>query len=151
TLADRLKTTLAIPVYRLDPFSGLADRELPFEGRGAFAAAVGSLYARAQFKKLPINFVHPKESEPPRDPNKWKAVAAAWAVVVLAVGTAVYGMTTLAARDRELKELNVVKVGLDGQLQQMEKDDANRVAVQDWMNNRIIWLDELYDLTERFP
>jgi len=151
TLADRLKTTLAIPVYRLDPFSGLADRELPFEGRGAFAAAVGALYARAQFKKLPINFVHPKESKPPRDPNKWKAVAAACAVVVLAVGTAVYGMTTLAARDRELKELNVVKVGLDGQLQQMEKDDANRVAVQDWMNNRIIWLDELYDLTERFP
>jgi hypothetical protein len=151
TLADRLKTTLAIPVYRLDPFAGLADERLPSEGRGAFASAVGALYARAQFRKLPINFVHPKEAKPPRDPNKWRALAAACAVLVLAVGTTVYAMTTLAARDRELKELNIVKVGLEGQLQQMEKEDANRLAVQEWMDNRIIWLDELYDLTERFP
>ncbi|HEV2946733.1 MAG TPA: hypothetical protein VGX70_05120 [Gemmataceae bacterium] len=151
TLADRLKTTLAIPVYRLDPFAGLADPELPTHGRGAFAGAVGALYARTQFRKLPINFVHPKEAKPPRDPNKWRALAAACAVLALAVGTTVYAMTTLAARDRELKELNIVKVGLEGQLQQMEKEDANRLAVQEWMDNRIIWLDELYDLTERFP
>jgi Tfp pilus assembly PilM family ATPase len=151
TLADRLKTTLAIPVYRLDPFAGLADRELPTEGRGAFAGAMGAHYARTQFRKLPINFVHPKEAKPPRDPNKWRALAAACAVLVLAVGTTIYAMTSLAARDRELKELNIVKVGMEGQLQQMEKEDTNRVAVQEWMDNRIIWLDELYDLTERFP
>src|SRR4029077_16787817 len=29
TLADRLKTTLAIPVYRLDPFDGLARSGVP--------------------------------------------------------------------------------------------------------------------------
>ena len=40
TLADRLRTTLAIPVYRLDPFGGIGDDNLPTEKRGAFAGAV---------------------------------------------------------------------------------------------------------------
>jgi Tfp pilus assembly PilM family ATPase len=150
-IAGRLKATLAIPVYRLDPFAGLGDPNLPTESRGAFAGAVGALYAQSQFRKLPINFLDPKEPKPPRDPHKWQAVAAAVAVLVLAVGTAVYGYTTLAARDREIKELNVVKIGLDGQLQQMEKEDTNRAAIEEWIGDRVIWLDELYDLTERFP
>lgn len=150
-ISGRLKTTLAIPVYRLDPFAGLAGGHLPTEGRGAFAAAMGALYAQCQFRTLPINFLHPKEPQPPRDPNKWRALAAACAMLLLAVGTTVYGMTALAARDRKITELNVVKVGMEGQLQQLEKEDAGRVAVQEWLNHRIIWLDELYDLTERFP
>jgi len=150
-LAGRLKATLAIPVYRLDPFAGLADSHLPTDKRGSFAGAVGALYAQAQFRTLPINFLNPKEPKPPTNPHKWKALAAACALLALAVGTTVYGLTTLAARDREIKELGVVKVGLEGQLQQMQKEDTNRAAVADWLKNRISWLDELYDLTERFP
>src|SRR5260370_6977804 len=60
TLADRLRTTLAIPVYRLDPFGGMADENLPAEKRGAFVGAVGALQAQSQFRVLPINFLKPK-------------------------------------------------------------------------------------------
>jgi hypothetical protein len=150
-ISGRLKTTLAIPVYRLDPFAGLAGAHLPTEGRGAFAASMGALYAQAQFRTLPINFLDPKEPKPPRDPNKWRALAAACVVLLIAAGTTIYGMTTLAARDQKIKQLNAVKVGLEGQLQLMEKEDTHRVAVKEWLDRRIIWLDELYDLTERFP
>jgi hypothetical protein len=150
-LADRLKTTLAIPVYRLDPFAGLGDPHLPAERRGAYAGAMGALYAQTQYRTLPIDFLHPKEPKPPRDPNKWRALAAACVALLLVAGTTIYGMLALGARDRELRDLTIDKVDLEGQLQQLEKEDANRAAVEDWMNNRIIWLDELYDLTERFP
>jgi Tfp pilus assembly PilM family ATPase len=150
-IAGRLKTTLAIPVYPLDPFAGLGDSNLPTENRGAFAGAVGALYAQSQFRKLPIDFLNPKEPKPPRDPHKWKAVAAAAAILILAVSTAIYGWTEVAKLDREIKGLNFVKLDLDGQLQLMEKEDTIRADVEEWINDRVIWLDELYDLTERFP
>jgi len=150
-IAGRLKATLAIPVYRLDPFAGLGDPHLPGENRGAFAGAVGALYAQSLFRKLPIDFLKPKEPKPPRDPHKWQAVAAVAAILVLAMGTAIYGMTALAARDHDIRDLTIKESMLDGELQSMEKEDTNRAAVEDWINDRVIWLDELYDLTERFP
>jgi hypothetical protein len=149
--ADRLATTLAIPVYRLDPFGGLADSRLPTERRGLFAAAVGALQARAYFRTLPINFVRPKEPKPPRDPNRWKALVAAASILILVLGTAIGGYSMISDRDRELKALNLVKVGLDGQLQQLQEDERHILAVNEWTKERIIWLDELYDLTDRFP
>src|SRR5207237_6439630 len=103
TIADRLRTTLAIPVYRLDPFAGLADENLPRERRGAFAGAVGALHAQAQFSTLPINFLRPKEPKPARDPNKARAIAAVAAIIVLTLGTTAVGWSILATRDRELK------------------------------------------------
>jgi Tfp pilus assembly PilM family ATPase len=151
TVADRLRTTLAIPVYRLDPFAGLADENLPRERRGAFAGAVGALHAQAQFSTLPINFLRPKEPKPARDPNKARAIAAVAAIVVLTLGTTAVGWSMLAARDRELTALNVVKLSLDGQLQQLQDDERRINAVEEWTKTRIIWLDELYDLAERFP
>jgi hypothetical protein len=57
----------------------------------------------------------------------------------------------VAARDSELKALNLTKLELDSQLLQMQEDEKRIHAVADWVDNRIIWLDELYDLTERFP
>ena len=150
-LADRLRTTLAIPVYRLDPFGGMADAHLPSEKRGAYVGAVGALQAQSQFRTLPINFLRPKEPQAPRDPNKWRAIAAAAAIVILALSATAVGWSMLASRDSELKALNVVKLGLDGQLLQMQEDEKRIHTVADWIDNRIIWLDELYDLTERFP
>jgi hypothetical protein len=149
--ADRLRTTLAIPVYRLDPFGGMADEHLPAEKRGAYVGAVGALQAQSQFRVLPINFLRPKEPKPPRDPNKWRAIAAAAAIIILALGATAVGWSMLAARDRELSTLNLVKLGLDGQLLQMQEDEKRMRSVAEWVDNRIIWLDELYDLTERFP
>ena len=143
TLADRLRTTLAIPVYRLDPFGGMADGNLPTEKRGAFAGAVGALYAQTLFRSLPINFLRPKEPKPPRDPNKWRAVAAVAAAGILAVSITGVGWSMLAARDSQLKALNLTKLELDSQLLQMQEDEKRIHAVADWVDNRIIWLDEL--------
>jgi hypothetical protein len=150
-VTDRLGSTLAIPVHPLDPFAGLTVSKLPTLKRGAFAAAVGLLQAQAQWRTVPINFLAPKEPKPARDPNKWRAVAAAAVLGFLAIGTAVWGYALLASRDRELKALNVVKVGLDGQLLQVEEDSLRIKAVSDWTGNNVNWLDELYDLTDRFP
>ena len=50
-----------------------------------------------------------------------------------------------------LKVLNLTKLELDSQLLQMQEDEKRIHAVADWVDNRIIWLDELYDVTDRFP
>jgi Tfp pilus assembly PilM family ATPase len=151
SVTDRLGTTLAIPVHSLDPFAGLTVPNLPTENRGAFAAAVGLIQAQTERRAVPINFIQPKEPKPARDPTKRRAIAAAAVVAFLTIGTGVWGYSLLASRDRQLKELNVIKIGLDGQLLQLEEDDLRIKAVSDWVKNNVNWLDELYDLTDRFP
>jgi Tfp pilus assembly PilM family ATPase len=150
-VAGRLGTTLAIPVHPLDPFSGLNVPNLATENRGGFAAAVGLLQLQAERRAAPINFLAPKEPKPAHDPNKWRAIAAAAVLAFVVIGTAVWGYAALAARDRELKALNLQKLGLDGQLLLLDEDALKIKAVSDWEKNNVNWLDELYDLTDRFP
>jgi hypothetical protein len=147
----RLHDLLGIPVHPMDPFAGTEHPEIPPDNRGGFGSAVGLLFARAGRAELPINFVQPKKPRPPRDPNKRRLVAAACVAAAVLVGAIVYGSSQLAERQLRLDNANLQKLNVDSQLTLLE-EDANRIALlDDWNQEGIVWLDELYDLTHRFP
>jgi Tfp pilus assembly PilM family ATPase len=147
----RLGDILGIPVHPMDPFAGVQRPEIPAADRGSFVSAVGLLYARAQRAELPINFAQPKKPKPPRNVNKIRLMAAASVAAMLLLGAVGYCSILLAEKQHELDYASLRKTQLDGDLKLLD-DDSNRIAALDeWNQGGIVWLDELYDLTSRFP
>jgi Tfp pilus assembly PilM family ATPase len=150
-LRERLEQTLGTPVIPLDPFAGLEGPVPVVRNRGGFAGAVGLLRLQAEGKAVPINFLTPKQPKPPRDPNKKRVALAACLAALLVLGAVAIGYAQIAKRDRELTALTLAKVLLDGQMVQIEEDAKRIEALEEWAGGEIVWLDELYDLTDRFP
>jgi Tfp pilus assembly PilM family ATPase len=149
-LRDRLQEMLGLPVHSLDPFARTTQPEVPATGRGAFAGPVGLLYAQA-VGSLPINFVNIKQPVAARDPAKRRLLVGAAVAAVLLLGLSGWCYSQLADHDRELNELSLQNADLDRQLSAIEVDAAHLKAIGEWTDGEIVWLDELYDLTERFP
>jgi hypothetical protein len=170
-LRARLQELLRLPVHSLDSFAGQSgwpglslrspgaqpqtgaseDSSPGHPARGGFVAPVGLLHAWAIRKPLPINFVAPKQPKPPRDPNRKRILAGAAAAAILLVCTVAYCYSKLDARDRRIEELSSLRNELDTRLVQIEEDAKRIGALDEWSQREIVWLDELYDLTERFP
>ena len=147
----RLGDILGIPVHAMDPFGGVQRPEIPATDRGSFVSAVGLLYARAQRAELSINFAQPKKPKPPRNVNKIRLMAAASVAAVLLLGAVGYCSILLAEKQQELAYASLRKTQLDGDLKLLEDDWSRIAALDEWNQGGIVWLDELYDLTSRFP
>jgi Tfp pilus assembly PilM family ATPase len=150
-LRERLQDVLGLPVHTFDPFARVERPDLPTSNRGSFAGAVGLLHARAERKDLLINFVRVKQPRVKQDPVKVRLYAGLAAAALLLIG-AIVGTSLWAAQlEADVTELTAIKSQLDGQLARMEDDDKRLKALNEWHDGEIVWLDELYDLTDRFP
>jgi Tfp pilus assembly PilM family ATPase len=148
-VADRLRDTLAIPVYGFDPLAGqAAPAGVP---SGAFAGAAGLFQFLGRGRELPVNFVKPREPKPPSDPNKRTLVWAAGVAAAVLLGLFIAGWARLAAKDRELAKLTQAKNDYDRELVTLDQDDRRYKAVKEWQDSEVVWLDELYDLTASVP
>lgn len=144
-VADRLRDTLAVPVYRFDPLAGLPSPSTEL-APGAFAGAAGLLHLQSRGRALPVNFVSPREPSAAADPNKrTKIIAAATAIAVL-IGLGALGYSRLAAKDAEIAELKKTKDEIDAELLARDSDDRRLKALDEWMHNQVVVLDELYEL-----
>jgi hypothetical protein len=151
-LRERLHNLLELPVHLLDPFAGSDQPDQPApDKRGGFVGLVGLLHLRGNRAGLPVNFVEPKQPKPPADPNRRKLVLGLGvaAAVLLAVGTLVF--LELSKLDKQVRAQAALNAGLDRDLTAGEEDDKRYKAVSSWNDHNIVWLDELYDLTDRFP
>jgi hypothetical protein len=148
---ERLQSLAGVPVQTVDPLAGAADVQVPAEARGSFAGAVGVLYSQAERAGLPINFMQPKQPRAPRDIGKRRLIGAAAVAAVALIGVVGVCYAKLAARDQKLDELFQEKNNLDRELLTFEDDVKRLKAFDDLSNSGVVWLDELYDLTDRFP
>jgi Tfp pilus assembly PilM family ATPase len=147
----RLGDILGMAVHPMDPFAGVQRPEIPATDRGGFVSAVGLLSAYAQRAELPINFAQPKKPKPPRNVNKTRLVAAASVAAVLLLGAVGYCSMLLAEKQQEVEYASLHKTQLDRELTVLEEDWNRIAALDDWNQGGIVWLDEIYDLTSRFP
>lgn len=150
-LRDQLHQLLGLPVYPFDPFDGADGPGVPADHRGDFAGAVGLLQAHGARKALPINFAKPKQPKPPRDPNRRRLVMVAALGAILLLAGLGYCVADVAARNNKLTKLMAQKADLELQLARYDDDGKRLKAMEDWNSGEINWLDEYYDLTDRFP
>jgi hypothetical protein len=148
--AGRLRASLPVPVHAYDPLAGVTTR-VPAALRGRFGGAVALLAARAATAPLPINLASPRQPVAEADPFRRKLVfAAAFAALVLAVGGLV-GMMEVSKAQQRVENLQSRKKGLENQKTQDELSAKKVRTIEAWEKRQVVWLDELYDLADRFP
>ena len=151
-LRERLHNLLELPVHLLDPFSGAEQPDQPApDKRGGFVGLVGLLYLRGSRTGLPVNFVQPKQPKPPQDPNKRKLLVGLAVAAALLVAVGLLAFFEVRRLDRQLLALNTQSRQLNDVVAVAEEDDKRIKVIGAWNDQDVVWLDEFYDLTDRFP
>jgi Tfp pilus assembly PilM family ATPase len=150
-LRQELAERTGLPVLVFDPLPPPEAAAIPADRRGQFAGAMGLLAVIASGRPLPINLLKPKQPRPATDPNRRRLLIGAAALFAILAAIFTYGFIQLDRRDQLLKGLVEEKAGLDSQLAGLADEIKYARALDEWTSSEIVWLDELYDLTDRFP
>jgi hypothetical protein len=147
--ASRLRAGLSVPVYAFDPL-GAEAAAVPPALRGRFAGAAGLLAGQAA-DALPINFAAPRQALVAVNPHRRQIALAALAAAVLVVGGAAFGFFLVSAADRDLAARQAEKASLEKELADAEPNRKRLEAADAWAGREVNYLDELFDMTDRFP
>ena len=150
-LVESINDELSIRAMVLDPFMGvdLAKSLVP-DNSGEFAPLLGMIFDEIQGGKHAIDFLHPRRRPVPRSRRRPLVIGGSLlAALVLVAGWHVLGQLSAAdaKNDALAQELSDLK-----QLVKKAKTKEEVVqAVRDWQSNDVNWLDELRDMSLRFP
>ncbi|NLY00453.1 MAG: hypothetical protein GXY83_30530 [Rhodopirellula sp.] len=150
-LADRIRDELLLPVTVVDPFESadIPEDLVPAES-GRFASLMGMLLDEVQAGAHAIDFLHPRKK--PQPPNYRRLATAAGllvAAVLAAAGYFVYDQ--IATLDADIAGLTLRKKELDQSLKKAADQQKVVAAFEQWRAGDVTWLDELRDLSQRFP
>jgi len=150
-LREQIRDELLLPARSFDPFDALeVPAERVPEGPGRFASLLGMILDEAHGGRHAIDLLHPRR--PPRQLHRWQVIAlavAATLAVVLAIGGVVWHQ--LRNVDAENAALAAELKRLDGLARQYAKQQKVYQAVHDWRAGDVSWLEELREMSERFP
>ncbi len=148
-LVELLAEQLSIPVSLLDPLRNDRIEGAAPENASRVASLLGMVHEHFAGAH-PLDFLHPKQ--PPSPPNYWRrfgGYAAAAAVLLACVGYIQWNSNA-----RKTEELNDLRGSLKTLTERLEKVQQKQLvvrAIQAWQGDGVNWLDELYDITRRFP
>ncbi len=148
----RLQTGLPVPVHAFDPLgdSRVADT-IPAPLRGRFAGVVGQLAAKSGVGPTPINFMQPRQPRASSSPNRSRVLVGVLtgALVLGAIAFGAYLMVEQS--NRKVADMKAQVEQADNDLKSLEMDGKRLVAAEEFEARQVVWLDELYDLADRFP
>ena len=150
-LRSRLEELLAIPVPALDPFAGVEAPTPAPSDRAGFGGAVGLVRLWAARGTTPVNFAAPKEPRPVTHTGRRRALRLAGLAVLGLVVLLILGNMVLASRRSEVQRLEADRDDAEAQLARLQPDKKRYQDLADWHKTALPVLDELYDLTARFP
>jgi Tfp pilus assembly PilM family ATPase len=153
-LAEQLARELDLPCVLFDPWQGVPlgpdlQGRLP-DHSGRFAPLLGMLLDEAAGTPHAIDFLSPRR--PPAPPSRKRlgltiggGVAAAAAVLALAAGWRIWGLSSEVARLKQQSQEQ------DALVQRAAKLDGAALEIEAWRERDVNWLHELRLLSERFP
>lgn len=146
--AGRLAAALPVPVHPFDPAADVDS--VPAGLRGRLTAAVGLLALRAKSSALPINFVQPRQPRADTGGRNRKVLFGVLGGVLLLAGAAVcYVLLTNA--EAQVQAMARQLADSDARLKQEEPNVKRLLAADEFMDREVVWLDELYEMSARFP
>lgn len=147
---DELADKQNLAVQLVDPFLNVRTLQ-PLPPEFDFLHAVGALEAVTRLKKLPINFAAPKRTLP--KPNRTRLYAMVGGAVAAFLFITVGGWYWMESSDRShrIDELTKSIAGLKAEITGYGNTDEKYAALSAWKQMEVIVLDELYDLSARFP
>jgi len=149
--AAALAEALPCPVELVSPLTitdAVAPRE---EHQASLAGTVGLAQRWAVTGSLPVNLAVPRKTQVTVSPTRKR-----WLVYGVAAGLllvcGISGMYwSLSNKSRQVQRLTKQRDFLDNELRAYAQDRADIDALKEWDAGTVPWLDELYDLTARFP
>ncbi len=148
-LVELLADNLGVPVSLLDPLRNDPITGAVPENASRIAPLLGMVHEHFA-DGHPLDFLHPKQPPPP--PNHWRRVggyAAVAALLLICFGY--YQWNARANADADLDKLRGSLKTLTKKLEKVQQKQRVVLAVQNWQGDGVNWLDELYDITSRFP
>ncbi len=150
-LEEQLRESLAIPVHVLDPFSREVQVEISGD-RGGFAGVIGLAQLWTEEKALPINFVHPKEPKVEQKSRAMPYLLAVGGSLVLLLAMFVISTVLLDDKKKLVTEKQEQLTKLNKQIKTVKGELEQKLdKIEQWEQTDLPWIDELYDLTARFP
>ena len=148
--SGRVSAGLTVPVQAFDPLAGVEHHTQP-DARGHFAALAGLLQLKTKAGRLPIDFVNPRQPVTRESANR-RLVASITAIAALVIiGGLGFGYIKVQQRQSQLTALIKKKTDLTEDLKVSEEEEKRVKALKEWDDARINWLDEIYDMSARFP
>ena len=153
-LARRIETELGIRVQLFDPFGAVElapalKRSLPPHS-GRYAPLLGMLLAELTQAGHAIDFLHPRRRpEAPSRRKKW--VIAGTTVACLALAYLIYSRVDNILLDNEVDALHAMSIRLGEETKATKKTSDNSREIAKWADGEVIWLDQLYALTQCLP
>lgn len=146
--AERIRTTLAIPVHSLEPLGGTGKSSDASAGQLASAVGIGRLLSAGE---LPINFVKPREPKAAADPNRRPILLGVALAMTILCGLGFLAWMQLGGRDNDIASLRRELDSLNNEYSRIEPEAKRADEVKKWLDGDVIWLDELYDLAAKCP
>jgi hypothetical protein len=128
-----------------------APGDAPLRDPERYDAAVGLAHLCSLNATLPINWAAPKQPRVAANRRKEWGLAASGIGALALLLLIVFGWRTFSGKRQQIDVLKKEHDALVKELKAMEEDVANNDALRDWEDGSISWLDELYDLSARFP
>jgi len=154
-LAARLNEELELPVDAFDPFHGfaLADdlrQQLPPQ-RGRFVSLLGMIGDEASGHKHALDFLHPRKPPAPERLRKRQLTVAAAVLGVIALLGSWIAYSSFSTINAEIDQLAKQSDELDDLVKRAQQKQVQVPAIEEWKSGEVIWIDELRDLSARFP
>jgi Tfp pilus assembly PilM family ATPase len=154
-LAGRLHEELDLPVDPFDPFHGfdLADdlrQELPPQ-RGRFVSLLGMMGVEARGQKHALDFLHPRKPPAPERLRKRQLTALGVVLGVLALLGSWVAYSSFSTINVEIEQLTKQSKELDDLVKKAQQKQVQVAAIDEWKSGEVIWIDEMRDLSARFP
>jgi Tfp pilus assembly PilM family ATPase len=153
-LARRIETELGMSVQLFDPFGAVElspalKKALPPHS-GRYAPLLGILMAEFRQTSHAIDFLHPRRRpEAPSRRKRW--IIAGAAVGCLALAYLIYARIDNILLDNEVDALRAKSVRLSDDIKATKKTSDNSREIAKWADGEVVWLDQLYSLTQSFP
>ncbi len=149
-LVEVLREQLPLPLTLVDPLAAHGGLDEAPQASGPLSALVGMLAVEANGAKHAIDLLHPRKQPGPPDRRRTLVLAGAAAAVVLLLG-GYQVWSTFSTADEQIETLTADRDRLDDLLKQAGQKKKVIQSLRDWSKNDVNWLDELRDLSLRFP
>lgn len=149
-LLKQLRGLLAIPVEPLELPGGTQHRETLTASAG-FAPLLGLAQIWGQQQKALINFVAPREPKVDTGTSRERVVVRVGLAVLLVILLIFGGLLIRSNTQNRLDEVTQELANVKAQLDKLQPAASQFAQLKKWEMGALPWLDELYDLTARFP
>jgi hypothetical protein len=141
-----------LPIRLLDPLADEAklSTELDHPGNFAGGAGLALIWSQAGPQK-PVNLATPKKGQAPVTVTRQRGLFYGVLIGGLLAFFICAMWFVLYKKRSEIEDLNNQQTEIENKLKMFAQERADIEAYKDWEQTTIPWIDELYDLSARYP